>query len=65
MVGVVFGAAWYISGLRAAVIAAGCLLLAVGLGLWEHGMETLASVLVATAVTLVLGLADRDPVRAQ
>jgi glycine betaine/proline transport system permease protein len=56
VIGVVFGLAWYISGMRAAVIAAGCLLLAVGLGLWEHGMETLASVLVATAVTLILGV---------
>jgi len=56
VVGVVFAGAWFISGLRAAVIAAACLLITVGLGLWEHGMETLASVLVATAVTLALGV---------
>ena len=53
---VVFGGAWYISGRRAATIAAACLLGTAAIGLWEHGMETLASVLVATAVTLILGV---------
>lgn len=48
-------AAWYLSGLRAALIAAACLALIVGLGLWEHGMQTLATVLVATGLTLALG----------
>ena len=57
IVGVVFAGGWYISGLRAALVAGACLLLTAALGLWEHGMETLASVLVATAVTLVLGVA--------
>jgi glycine betaine/proline transport system permease protein len=57
VVGVVFGGAWLLSGLRAAIVASACLLLTAALGLWEHGMETLASVLVATAVTLILGVA--------
>jgi glycine betaine/proline transport system permease protein len=57
VVGVVFGGAWYISGLRPAIVASACLVLSAALGLWEHGMETLASVLVATALTLILGVA--------
>jgi glycine betaine/proline transport system permease protein len=70
VVGVVFGGAWYISGLRPAVVASVCLLLTAALGLWEHGMETLASVLVATVLTLILGVAmgilsaRKDPFRA-
>lgn len=56
VVGVVFGGAWYISGLRPAIVASVCLLLTAALGLWEHGMETLASVLVATVVTLIVGV---------
>jgi glycine betaine/proline transport system permease protein len=44
-----------VSGWRAATTAAICLLLMAGLGLWQHGMETLASVVVATAVTLLIG----------
>jgi glycine betaine/proline transport system permease protein len=70
VVGVVFGGAWYISGSRPAVVASVCLLLTAALGLWEHGMETLASVLVATVVTLILGVAigilsaRNDPFRA-
>ena len=57
VVGVVFGGAWFISGLRPAIVASACLLLTAAVGLWEHGMETLASVLVATVVTLILGVA--------
>jgi len=55
VVSVVLGIAWAISGRRAAVIASVCLVLVVLLGLWEHGMQTLASVLIATALTLVIG----------
>ena len=33
---------WFISGVRAAVVAGACLGLVVLLGLWEHGMQTLA-----------------------
>jgi glycine betaine/proline transport system permease protein len=56
VVGVAFGYGWLISGVRAAVTAALCLLLVAGLGLWQHGMETLSSVVIATAATLLLGL---------
>ena len=55
VVGAVLAIAWAISGRRAAVISSVCLILVVLLGLWEHGMQTLASVLIATALTLVLG----------
>ena len=53
---VVFGIAWLISGTRQAVVAVICLVAVAGLQLWEHTMETLATVLVATAITLALGL---------
>jgi glycine betaine/proline transport system permease protein len=33
-----------------------CLILVALVGLWEHGMQTLANVLVATAATLAIGL---------
>ncbi len=52
---VVLAIAWSISGVRAAAIAGACLVLIILLGLWEHGMVTLASVLIATALTLILG----------
>jgi glycine betaine/proline transport system permease protein len=45
-----------ISGLRQAVIAAVGLVLIFVIGLWEHTMQTLMQVLVATAVTFALGL---------
>ena len=69
MLGAVLSIAWVISGRRAAAIASACLLLVVLLGLWEHSMQTLASVLVATALTLSLGAilgilsARNDPFR--
>jgi glycine betaine/proline transport system permease protein len=47
---------WAISGLRAGVVAVVCLILVALVGLWEHGMQTLANVLVATAATLAIGL---------
>lgn len=53
---VVFGVALYLSGWRAAVVAAVCLGFIAVLGLWEHSMQTLATVLVATALTLGVGL---------
>ena len=55
--GVVMLAAWYISGRRAALTAGICLGFIVLLGLWSHSMATLAIVLVATVLTLLLGLA--------
>jgi glycine betaine/proline transport system permease protein len=56
VIGAVFALAWFISGLRSAGIAAACLILLVGLSLWEHSMQTLTTVLVATAITLIIGL---------
>jgi glycine betaine/proline transport system permease protein len=56
VVGAVFGLSAALSGVRPAVVAAGCLLVIAILGVWEDSMVTLASVLVATALTLVLGL---------
>ena len=55
-VGVVMLVAWYISGRRASVTAGICLGLVVLLGLWNHSMQTLASVLVATLMTLAIGI---------
>lgn len=67
VVALVFAAAWRISGPRPAVIAAGCLAAVAVLGLWQDGMVTLTSVLVATVLTLVIGVllgiaANRSPV---
>ncbi len=56
VVAVVVFLAWYISGRRASITAGICLGIVVILGLWNHAMETLASVLVATFITLVLGV---------
>jgi glycine betaine/proline transport system permease protein len=56
VVGVVL-VAWYISGRRASLTAAICLGAVILLGLWNHSMTTLASVLVATVFTLAIGLA--------
>ena len=49
--------AWYLSGRRASIIAGFCLSAIVLLGLWGHSMSTLANVLVATALTLAIGIA--------
>ena len=56
VMGVIVSIAWWISGLRSAMIAAVCLVLLVGASLWEHSMQTLTTVLVATAVTLTIGI---------
>jgi glycine betaine/proline transport system permease protein len=56
MVGVVAVVGWYVSGVRAAIIGGVCLGLVALVGLWEHGMQTLATVLVATALTLGIGI---------
>jgi len=52
----IVGLAVFISGPGPALAAGVCLVLIIGLQLWEHSMETLTSVLVATAMTLILGL---------
>ena len=54
---VIIGIAWWISGLRSAAIAAACLVLLLLASLWEHSMQTLTTVLVATTVTLTIGIA--------
>ncbi len=56
VVAVVVLVAWYVSGRRASITAGVCLGIVVLLGLWNHSMQTLASVLVATLITLVLGV---------
>ncbi|GIH90191.1 ABC transporter permease [Planobispora siamensis] len=48
--------AWRTGGLRTAAVAAGCLLATALIGLWQHTMETLTTVLVAVVLTLLIGL---------
>ncbi|MER6942598.1 ABC transporter permease subunit [Nonomuraea sp. NPDC000554] len=48
--------AWWVSGVRAALTALGCLLAIALLGTWDHAMRTLTTVTVAVLVTLVIGL---------
>lgn len=48
--------AFLIGGLRTGILAAACLLAIVGIEMWEHSMQTLTQVLVATALTLAFGL---------
>jgi len=50
------GIAILVSGARQAIIAVACLVLVFLIGLWQHAMETLLQVLVATAITFVIGL---------
>jgi glycine betaine/proline transport system permease protein len=66
VVAVAFGVGLRVSGLGPAMTAAACLVALAGLGLWQHGMETLTTVLVAAVLTLaggvVLGIvAARSP----
>jgi glycine betaine/proline transport system permease protein len=56
MVACVFGLSTVLSGIRPAIVATSCLLLIAVLGVWEDSMVTLASVLVAAALTLAFGL---------
>lgn len=56
MIGVVAVIGWYLSGIQAAILAGACLGLVALVGLWEHGMQTLATVLVATVLTLGIGI---------
>lgn len=55
-VAAVSGLALLVSGARASVTADVCLVAIAWLGLWNHGMITLATTLVATALTLALGV---------
>jgi glycine betaine/proline transport system permease protein len=45
-----------IGSIGAAIVAAVCLLLLVGTGLWSDGMITLASTLVATVLVMIIGV---------
>ncbi len=56
VVGVVLGLSTVVSGIRPAIVATACLLLIALLGVWEDSMVTLASVLVATVIALLVGL---------
>lgn len=66
----IIGIAWWISGLRSAAIAGACLIFLVLGSLWEHSMQTLTTVLIATTITLTIGIvigilsARNDRVRA-
>jgi len=56
VIGTVAGLALLASSARAAVVAGSALLAVALLGLWEHAMITLASTLIAAAITLGAGL---------
>ncbi|GAB7047242.1 ABC transporter permease [Catenuloplanes indicus] len=53
----VLGLGVVVSGVRAALAGAGALAGIAALGLWQHAMETLATVLLATVLTLLAGVA--------
>ncbi len=57
VLGVVFAVGALVTGVRAAAIAVACLAAVIALGLWQHGMETLATVLVAAVITMLIGVA--------
>ena len=56
VVATVVGIGLLTAGLRPAIIAGLCLVAIAGIEMWEHSMETLTAVLVATLMTLVIGL---------
>ncbi len=56
VLGVIVSIALLVGGRRPAAISAVCLILILGLEMWEHSMQTLTAVLVATVLTLVVGL---------
>ncbi|MEO8463031.1 MAG: ABC transporter permease subunit [Chloroflexota bacterium] len=53
---VIIGIAVLVSGPRVAIIAAACLGILATFQMWEHGMQTLTAVMVATILTLAVGL---------
>jgi glycine betaine/proline transport system permease protein len=53
---VIAGIAALVGGVRTAITTVACLALLIALQLWEHSMETLATVLVAAVLTLLVGL---------
>ncbi len=56
VLGTVLAVGLLVTGVRAAVTAVACLGAVIWLGLWQHSMETLAIVLVATALTMAVGI---------
>jgi glycine betaine/proline transport system permease protein len=56
VVAVSIGIALLTGGMRPALIAGLCLALIAAIDMWEHSMETLTAVLVATLITLIFGL---------
>lgn len=56
MAAVIVSVAAVIGNLRAAVVSAVCLALLIGSGLWQDGMVTLAMVLIATVMVMILGV---------
>jgi glycine betaine/proline transport system permease protein len=57
VIGVMALIALTLSGRRAAITTVVCLAIIALIGLWEHAMATLATVIIATFITLGLGLA--------
>ncbi len=57
VIALVVGIAFFVGGRRPAIIAGLCFLGLIAMEVWEHGMVTLAQVLVATALTMAVGLA--------
>lgn len=56
VIGVIAGLAVLVSGLRPAIVAGVSFLLIYAMGLWEDAMVTLVQVLVATVITLAIGI---------
>ena len=56
VIAVIAALAYLVGGRRPAVVATFCLLAILGLEMWQHSMETLTAVLVATTMTLAIGV---------
>jgi glycine betaine/proline transport system permease protein len=56
VIGTLTGVAWLVSGMRSAMWVLAGFVLVVGLQLWEHAMQTLTMVVVATALTMLIGI---------
>jgi glycine betaine/proline transport system permease protein len=56
ILGGIVGVALRVSGRRSAIVVALSLVLIIGLGLWEHSMQTLANVVLGTLLTLAIGV---------
>lgn len=66
MAAVIVAVSLVIGSVRAAIVSAVCLALLVGSGLWHDSMRTLAMVLIATVIVMILGVVfgvwmGRDP----